>query len=117
MTKQDKKEVYKIVAEAIEEVALPSMEKMICSSEKSVKNEIRSEFKLELKLLEKKIDEKMDDKFKKYKNEILDAIDSFAKDVKDKREEQESIGFVLSQLDEKYLDHDKRIVVLEEKMA
>jgi len=102
MKPEDKKEIYKIVAEAINDVANPTTESLIKDSEKK---------------MEKMMDTKLEKQKKEIVHELQDSNDALMKEVKDFREEQSLGSHVQEELGEKYIDHEKRIVALEEKIA
>ena len=113
MTKDEKKEMRKMIAESIDDVVIPATDRLIKDSENRTKKEI--EFQMDHKLFKLKND--MNDKSKEYKDEILNKEDALMKEIKDFREEQVFNSYNLEKQNEKDLDHEKRIVALEEKMA
>ena len=109
MTKKDKKEITKMICESIEKIILPSVRSIVKDEVKISKVEILS-----------KVDRKMDkslEEVKRIRNDIATDVDRLMKELKDMREESGSNSFSIGELDEKYLDHEKRIVKLEEKPA
>ncbi|MFA6296090.1 MAG: hypothetical protein WC663_01955 [Patescibacteria group bacterium] len=121
MTKEDIKEMRKIVSETTGKLIKDSEERMekkmrivFCEgAEKLILPSVKSM----IKDSENKIDLKLEKQKKEIVHELQDSNDALAKEVKDFREEQASKSYVLEQLDEKYIDHEKRIIVLEEKTA
>lgn len=91
LTKEDKKDIRKIFCEATNEVIMPAVEKIV----------------------EKKVREEFD----RYEKKDLVRQDKLMKELKDIREEHAADAINISGINDRYMDHEKRLVVLEEKTA
>lgn len=73
--------------------------------------------RLEMEVVAARWAEKTDEKNCQYKDEILTAVDAFAKEIKDSREERTIAAHQTEEDREKIDDHEQRITTLEQKFA
>ncbi|MDD3888207.1 MAG: hypothetical protein PHN19_05625 [Patescibacteria group bacterium] len=112
MTEEEKKEMRIMIAESIEDVVVPATKSIIKDSENKILTTVEKMFVTNNKQIDKKLEklEKKIDDTKLGQDEVL-------KEIQESREDREASSYVLSNLTEKGLDHEKRIVALEEKIA
>jgi len=102
LTKEDKKEIRGIFCDAAEKVILPAVDKLLDSRFKDQ---------------EQKIDKKINKRFDDYKRYDLKNQDELMNELKTVREEEAANVISIGGINDRYMDHEKRITFLEESLA